>query len=176
MSSVFKPSDSILPAFFNDSVVAYRGEIGEKQSDVLLSWSEELIKSRNWPLSQHKRAVRCTLELLQNVSKYTNLGSSESGFCQDEVYRMRTCNAVSVEERDHIIGAWDQSNQIELDSLRASRLDKLLVGERTQGGGAGLGFMDLRACSDDHVSVEFIPCSNEQFTFVLTVWIHPSVN
>ena len=176
MSPFSNLSNSALPQFLDDSRIAYRGEMGEKQSDVLLNWSEELIKSQQWHLSQHKRAVRCAIELLQNLSKYTSFGSYECTIHGGKVFQMRSCNIVSVEEHNHISDAWAQANQVSLESLRESRLDKLVAGERTQRGGAGLGFMDLRACSDDHVRIEFIPCGNEQFSFVLSVWIHPSVN
>jgi len=176
MSPFSNPSNSALPQFLDDSQIAYRGEMGEKQTDVLLNWSEELIKSQQWHLSQHKRAVRCAIELLQNLSKYTSFGSYECTIHGGKVFQMRSCNIVSVEEHTHISDAWAQANQVSLESLRESRLDKLVVGERTQRGGAGLGFMDLRACSDDHVRIEFIPCGIEQFSFVLSVWIHPSVN
>ena len=60
-----------------------------------------------------------------------------------------------------------------LEDLREERLSKLVDGERTAKGGAGLGFLDMRACSGGQVQAEFIPCDQGQFIFVLTVRIHP---
>jgi len=153
--------------------VVYNGVLSERQSEVLLGWSEQVLEGKQWPLQQHKRAMRCIIELLQNVSKHSGKGRYECGWDASGCLVLRSVNAVSRTQREHIKRALLQANLPDLDSLRESRLDKLAEGERTEHGGAGLGFMDLRACSNDQVHSEFIPCGEEESDFVLTVKIHP---
>ena len=153
--------------------VHYRGALSEKQSEVLLGWSEQVLEAKQWPLQQHNRAMRCIIELLQNLSKHAGNGQYECRWDDTGAFVLRSRNLVSDIERKDIERALQQASEPSLESLRESRLDKLADGERTKHGGAGLGFMDLRACSNDQVHSEFIPCGNEQSDFVLTVRIHP---
>ena len=167
-------SSSLTPGVFSmGSALAFRGEIKERQSEMLMSWSEHLLKDRGWPLPQHKRAMRCIIELLQNLSKHAGRGSYECGFHALGSFTLCSQNVVDEEQRSHIETAWEQATRPNLDELRETRLGKLVEGERTHQGGAGLGFMDLRMCSNGHVRIEFIPCGNQQSHFVLTVSIHP---
>lgn len=153
--------------------VHYNGPLSEKQSEVLLGWSEQVLEANQWPLQQHKRAMRCIIELLQNLSKHAGNGFYECRWDDEGAFLIRSVNVVSRSEQNTIELALQQANEPSLEALRDSRLDKLADGERTKLGGAGLGFMDLRACSNDQVHSEFIPCGNEQSDFVLTVRIHP---
>ena len=78
-------------------------------------------------------------------------------------------NAVDDLQRQALNMALEEANRLPLEELREQRLQKLAHGSRTDKGGAGLGLLDLRACSADGVYTEFIPCSNELQWFVLTV-------
>lgn len=160
-------------SFSKGLVLAYQGTFSEDQSGFLLAWSEAYLESQNWPIARHKRGVRCIIELLQNMSKHARSGGYEFSFDPKGVLTLRSFNLVSEVQKIHLQKAIDQAQSPELETMRVSRMDKLVQGDRTKGGGAGLGLMDLRFCSDDHVTSEFIPCGNEQSTFVLTVQIHP---
>lgn len=167
------PTDSTRRAFSSQSTVAFRGQLAERQVEILMSWSEHVLSNQNWPLPTHKRAMRCIIELLQNLAKHAGVGSYECGLDEGGGFRLVSTNVVHPMQEEHIRRAWTQANEPELSELRKSRLEKLVEGERTKKGGAGLGFMDLRACSNGQVDAEFIPCGNEQSTFVLTVRIQP---
>jgi hypothetical protein len=173
MTSRTTHSSVSTPLFARDAALGYRGEINERQVEMLLSWSEGLLSQRNWGLLQHKRGMRCLIELLQNLLRHSGRGGYELRFDADGAMHLRSFNEVSPAQRKHIERALSQAHGPTLADLRDSRREKLVVGERTSAGGAGLGFMDLRTCSDDHVHAEFIPCADEQSTFVLTVTIHP---
>lgn len=154
--------------------VAYHGVVHEGIGDALLAWSEELLRSKVWPTQSHKRAVRCMVELIQNLSKHGGEGAYECCFEPSGAMRIGSFNVVNPHQREVIEKAIEQAFQPPMQELRASRLEKLVEGERTSGGGAGLGFIDLRACSEGHVRSEFIPCdATGETTFALHVWIHP---
>ena len=156
-----------------DAVLAYRGVLAERQAEILMSWTEHLLQGKEWSLTPHKRAMRCVIELLQNVSKHAGQGGYECGFEKDGRFRIKSYNLVEDGKKQEIEAALVEANSPDIQALKEHRLEKLVDGDRTKGGGAGLGFMDLRVCSDDQVRAEFIPCDIEQFSFVLTVWIHP---
>ena len=76
---------------------------------------------------------------------------------------------VSGEQRHHLEHVLEQAQSVAFGDLKTERLDKLVNGDRTSGGGAGLGLMDMRACSDDNLHSEFKPCNNGEFIFALTI-------
>ena len=78
-------------------------------------------------------------------------------------------NVISNEQRIHLEQVLDQTQSTAFDALKAERLEKLVNGNRTSGGGAGLGLMDMRACTNDNLHSEFIPCNNGEFIFVVTL-------
>ena len=78
-------------------------------------------------------------------------------------------NVVTGEQRIHLEQVLDQTQSTAFDALKAERLEKLINGKRTSGGGAGLGLMDMRACSNDNLDSEFIPCDNGEFIFAMTL-------
>lgn len=172
-TSIHKNSRDLNRDMCEGASVHYHGILSEKQSEVLLGWSEQVLEAHQWPLQQHKRAMRCIIELLQNLSKHAGNGQYTCRWDDNGAFVLQSVNAVSPSEKKDIQLALNQANEPSLDALRESRLDKLAEGERTKHGGAGLGFMDLRACSNDQVHAEFIPCGNKQSDFVLTVRIHP---
>ncbi|MGB1481187.1 MAG: DUF6272 family protein [Flavobacteriales bacterium] len=174
MSSRSLSSSVSTPAFAGDASLAYRGEFTERQVELLLGWSERLLSERNWSLTQHKRGMRCTIELLQNLVRHSGKGGFELRFGENGAMKLTSFNVVSQDQKEHIQHALEQAKAPKLAELRDSRLEKLVHGQRTNAGGAGLGFMDLRACSEDHIHGEFIPFKDKHATFVLTVTIHPS--
>jgi len=174
MSSRSPSSSVFAPAFAGDASLAYRGEFTDRQVEMLLAWSERLLSEKNWALTQHKRGMRCTIELLQNLVRHSGKGGFELRFCDGGAMKLTSFNVVSHAQKQHIQRALEQAKAPNLAELRDSRLEKLVHGQRTSAGGAGLGFMDLRACSEDHIHGEFIPFTDEHATFVLTVTIHPS--
>lgn len=168
-----KVISSLDSGFSKDASLSYRGRITERQAEMLMSWSEHVLTREGWSLQPHKRAMRCIIELLQNLSKHAGFGTYECGVEPNGTLRLMSTNVVDRAQEQHIREALKQAAAPEPSELRETRLDKLVEGERTSLGGAGLGFMDLRTCSNDQMCAEFIPCGNEQSNFVLTVRIHP---
>ena len=116
-----------------------------------------------------KRAFRCAVEVIQNLSKHGRRGSFSFAIHGQGIIRCSGVNAVDDSQRQTLRVALEEVNRLPLEELRGQRLQKLAHGSRTDKGGAGLGLLDLRACSEDRVYTEFIPCSNELQWFVLTV-------
>ena len=151
----------------------YEGSFGDVQFDFCLSWAEEMLAKHNEPMGIRKRVVRCLVEMLQNLQKHSGKGLAVFGFDDERRWILQTQNIVSKDEKSHLESALKSAEAPPLEDLRAERLSKLVDGERTAKGGAGLGFLDMRACSGGQVQAEFIPCDRGQFIFVLTVRIHP---
>jgi hypothetical protein len=107
--------------------------------------------------------------VIQNLSKHGRRGNFSFAIHGQGIIRFSGVNAVDDSQRQTLRVALEEVNRLPLEELRGQRLQKLAHGSRTDKGGAGLGLLDLRACSEDRVYTEFIPCSNELQWFVLTV-------
>lgn len=149
-------------------------DLEERQTDVLLGWVEDLVTQASWPLTPRKRVVRAAIEMLQNLVKHARSSEFACVLEQSGTVLLSSQNVVNAKEREVLEAAIDQAESIPHTELRQERLAKLAHGERTEKGGAGLGFLDLRACSSGSIHTEFIPCGNQQSYFLLHVRIHPT--
>ena len=48
------------------------GPLKARQNEVLLSWLEEGFRRRDWPKGPSKKAMRCAIELFQNLTKHAS--------------------------------------------------------------------------------------------------------
>lgn len=160
---------ALLPRLNEGVGFEYCGKMKESTVDILLRWAEAMVKPLDWPLSKRKRFLRCLIELTQNLSKHGNLGRFCCHISADGSASLRSSNVVTREQRTHLEDVLCQTQSTAFEALKAERLEKLVNGDRTSGGGAGLGLMDMRACSNDNLHSEFIPCNNGDFIFAMTL-------
>ena len=147
----------------------FEGTFEGQVMDTILRWVEHALDDAEVATPTKKRAFRCAVEVIQNLSKHGRRGSFSFAIHGDGSMQFSSVNAVDDLQRDDLNVALEEANRLPLEELREQRLKKLAHGSRTDKGGAGLGLLDLRACSEDRVYTEFIPCSNELQWFVLTV-------
>lgn len=160
---------ALLPRLKEGVGFEYCGRVKANTVESLLKWAEGMVKPLGWPLSKRKRFLRCLIELTQNLSKHGTSGRFCCHISKEGAARLVSCNVVSGEQRHHLQHVLEQAQSVAFCDLKTERLDKLVNGDRTSGGGAGLGLMDMRACSDDNLHSEFIPCNNGEFIFALTI-------
>ena len=147
----------------------FEGTFEGEVMDTVLRWVEHALEGAEVSKPTKKRAFRCAVEVIQNLSKHGRRGSFSFAMHGQGIIRFSGVNAVDDSQRQTLRVALEEVNRLPLEELREQRLQKLAHGSRTDKGGAGLGLLDLRACSEDRVYTEFIPCSNELQWFVLTV-------
>ena len=173
-----------LPQLGQGICFEYSGRMDSQKVDMFLKWAESMVETRHWSVSRQKRFLRCLIEISQNLVKHAGAGQFLCHVSEQDEATLQTKNQVSGEIERHLKSVLEQAHEPAFEDLRGERLEKLAFGERTSQGGAGpilcsgifrsrgLGLLDLRACSNDSVRAEFIPCDNGQSTFVLTVSIH----
>lgn len=148
--------------------VHYQGKLDNKQGDVLIAWSEDAIEAMELPILQKKRAVRCAIEMIQNLVKHAGIGEFALHHRSSPLsIVMMSRNLLDVATHEHVSQSWQAAMAIPFSDLRAAIRTSLQEGKRTPGGGAGLGLLDLRVCTEDHLRAEFIPCDNGLNEFVL---------
>ena len=148
--------------------VQYQGKLDNKQGDVLIAWSEDAIQTMELPLVQKKRAVRCAIEMIQNLVKHAGVGEFSLHHRNSPLsIVMTSSNLLDDATKEHVSQSWQAATAIPFSDLRGAIRTSLLDGKRTTGGGAGLGLLDLRVCTEDHLRAEFIPCGNGLNEFVL---------
>ena len=147
----------------------FEGGFEGNVADTLLRWVELALDDAKVTKPSRKRAFRCAVEVIQNLSKHGRHGSFSFTMQGSRAIHYRSVNALDAAQQKVLSAALNEANRWPLDALRQQRLEKLAHGSRTEKGGAGLGLMDLRACSEDGVYTEFIPCNDERNWFVLTV-------
>lgn len=148
--------------------VHYQGKLDNKQGDVLIAWSEDAIQTMELPLVQKKRAVRCAIEMIQNLVKHAGIGEFSLHHRNSPLsIVMTSSNLLDDSTKKHVSQSWQAATAIPFSDLRGAIRTSLQDGKRTTGGGAGLGLLDLRVCTEDHLRAEFIPCGNGLNEFVL---------
>ena len=169
MDVICRQNAAFLPGLDEGAGFEYCGKVYESTVDCLLGWAEAMVKPHDWPVNKRKRFLRCLIELIQNLSKHGQSGRFCCHISKDGSASLMSSNVVGDEQRAHLEQLLDQTHASSFAELKAERLEKLVNGERTSGGGAGLGLMDMRACSSDNLHSEFIPCNNGEFIFTLTL-------
>ena len=169
MDVICHQTAALLPRLNEGVGFEYCGRMKESTVEILLRWAEAMVKSLQWPVSKKKRFIRCLIELTQNLSKHGKSGRICCHISPDGAANLISSNVVTGEQRIHLERVLDQTQSTAFDALKAERLEKLVKGKRTSGGGAGLGLMDMRACSNDNLHSEFIPCDEGEFIFALTL-------
>ena len=173
MDVICHQAAALLPRLNEGVGFEYCGRIKESTVDCFLKWTEAMVKPLEWPLNKRKRFLRCLIELAQNLSKHGNSGRFCCHIASDGAASLKSSNVVTDEQRIHLEHVLGQTQSLAFDALKAERLEKLVNGNRTSGGGAGLGLMDMRAGSNDNLHSEFIPCDNGDFIFAMTLSFPP---
>lgn len=150
----------------------YEGVFHGHVIETLLRWVENMLDARDHSKGSKKRAFRCAVEVIQNLAKHGRQGKLACTTDGDGAFLITSLNAVNETQRAVLQNALQESNRLPLADLREQRLEKLAHGSRTEKGGAGLGLLDLRTCSEDGVYTEFIPCEDNQIMFLLRVKVH----
>lgn len=150
----------------------FEGEMTGSTSETMLRWVEHLLEASTATKPSRKRAFRCAVEVIQNLEKHATTGMFAFSLDGLDVAVISSANAVDAQQASVLKEALKEAQSRPLEALRAQRLEKLAHGARTEKGGAGLGFLDLRTCSEGKVYTEFISCQDKQVLFALTVKVH----
>ena len=156
-----------------DWSLCWRGPLRARQNEVLLSWLEEGFRRRGWAKGPSKKAMRCAIELFQNLTKHASEVDLKVGYDVDGRCHLHSENDVAPVQWDGLQHALAPVVELDMVSLKARRLAQLEHGARTDSGGAGLGLMDLRLCSRDNLAAECIPFESGGGKLVLHVVLNP---
>ena len=156
-----------------DWALWWHGPLRARQNEVLLSWLEEGFRQRDWDKGASKKAMRCAIELLQNLTKHASDVELMVGYDADGHCHLHSENDVAPVQWDGLQHALAQVVELDMVSLKARRMEQLEHGARTASGGAGLGLMDLRLCSRDNLVAECIPFESGGGKLVLCVVLNP---
>ena len=156
-----------------DWALRWHGPLRARQNEVLLSWLEEGFRRREWARGSSKKAMRCAIELFQNLTKHASDVSLKVGFDAEGQCHLRSENDVTAIQWDGLQQALAPVVELDMASLKARRLVQLEHGDRTATGGAGLGLMDLRLCSRDNLAAECIPFESGGGKLVLHIVLNP---
>ena len=70
--------------------IEWCGPLKASQNEVLLSWLEEGFRQRDWAKGPSKKAIRCAIELFQNLTKHAADVSLKVGYdAEDSVISVR---------------------------------------------------------------------------------------
>jgi len=169
MNVISNHNVAFLPRLDQGVGFEYCGRMKGHTVETLLKWTETLVKAQPWSVSKRKRFLRCMIELTQNLSKHGHEGRFCCHVATNGLASLMSSNVVNAAQKQHLEEALTKAQSTAFVDLKAEKLDKLVHGQRTQGGGAGLGLMDMRACSNDNLRSEFLPCDEGSFIFELTI-------
>ena len=167
------PSSSQANHLNPDWALQWYGPLKARQNEVLLSWLEEGFRRRDWPKGPSKKAMRCAIELFQNLTKHASDVNLKVGYDAEGQCHLRSENDVAPPSVGWSAQALAPVVALDMASLKARRLAQLEHGARTATGGAGLGLMDLRLCSRDNLAAECIPFESGGGKLVLHVVLNP---
>lgn len=153
--------------------LSWCGPLSARQNEVLLSWLEEGFRQRGWAKGPTKKAMRCAIELFQNLTKHADDVSLKVGYDGHGQCHLRAENDVAPAQWDGLQEALAPVIELDMTALKARRLEQLEHGARTASGGAGLGLMDLRLCSRDNLAAECIPFESGGGKLTLDVVLNP---
>ena len=151
----------------------WQGPLKPRQNEVLLSWLEEGFRQRHWAKGPSKKAMRCAIELFQNLTKHTSDVSLKMGYDRAGQCHLHAENNVAPAQWNGLHETLAPVVELDMTSLKALRLEKLEHGARSATGGAGLGLMDLRLCSRDNLAAECIPFESGGGKLRLHVVLNP---
>ncbi len=157
-----------------DTLIAYKGRMGDHFLHCMLSEVEEKLQRENPALKLRKKVINIIIEVFQNIHHYLKhidtqsfekfktiifiLGKSEFGFT------IFVGNYVKNEAVSELRERIDKINELDYEELKKLYRFKLENGSFNAGGGAGLGIIDIARKSGTKISYNF-EVINTSFSF-----------
>ena len=88
-----------------DWSLCWRGPLRARQNEVLLSWLEEGFRRRGWAKGPSKKAMRCAIELFQNLTKHASDVDLKVGYDVDGQCHLHSENDVAPVQWDGLLHA-----------------------------------------------------------------------
>ena len=108
-----------------DWALRWHGPLKARQNEVLLSWLEEGFRRRDWAKGPSKKAMRCAIELFQNLTKHASDVSLKVGYDAEGQCHLRSENDVTPIQWDGLQQALAPVVELDMASLKARRLGSI---------------------------------------------------
>ncbi|QSE96743.1 SiaB family protein kinase [Fulvivirga lutea] len=162
--------------FFSEATVySYLGHLDKKQLDDVLIHLEKSLSDSLPSKIAIKKIYNILVESLQNIFGYLEGNNENGNFLDafvfvnksDSCYHIATGNFMMRKDVRSIKSRIEIVNSLDRDELKDLYRGVLDIGGESQGGGAGLGFIDMAKRSSGELASEFIDVDDEHVFFIL---------
>lgn len=164
-------------------ILAYEGEINQEIIKAFSSLAEVNMSKNNESEILQKKVYHIMVEFLQNISRHAIFSTGKAysddirnpgivHVCKNkESYFITTGNMIHKSWESELARNLNHINSLSQEDLNNLYKDKLINGQISDKGGAGLGFIDIRRKTGSEISFRFIPISAEHEFFLITTII-----
>ena len=161
-------------------ILAYKGSVSEALFDSILQLAESKLEKIELQIKLKKKVFNILVEILQNVyhhfeEKKEGLNEEKSIifllYKEDFGYRIISGNHVFNSEVKNLKEKIDLINNMTNDQLKSVYREKLLHGQISKKGGAGLGMLDIVRKSGEKIDYNFQKIDDQYAFFSLEIKI-----
>ena len=163
----------------SEVLLSYRGKVTDDHFDTILQLVEHKLDQEETSRSVKRKIFKILVESLQNVYHHfdelrPNRGVFPMSFTLEKdklAYSISTGNHIQVTKVDQLKTFIDYINQMDANELKSFYRDRLGNGSFSDGGGAGLGMVDIIRKSGEKITYNFRPVNEDYSYFSLTIKI-----
>lgn len=163
----------------NKELFYFTGQFSFESIGDLLNQIKDEVELSEMPITVYKRVLTVTIELLENIIRYSPNIEMEliPEKCNPYFRMVRTSDKISVyagnpilqEDAEKLSSLLKTLNELSKEELRNLYRETLTNGQFTHQGGAGLGLMDILKVSDGTLHFSFEECNEKYKLYHLNV-------
>jgi len=154
----------------NKELFFFNGQFTFESIGDLLNQIKDEVELSELPISIYKRVLTVTIEVLENIIRYSpNIDTESLPPNCDAYFKMErneekiivySGNPILIADVEPLSSFLSSINNLNKEELRNLYRETLTNGQFTHQGGAGLGLMDILKVSDGKLHFSFDDCSN----------------
>jgi hypothetical protein len=164
-------------------ILAYDGDVTHQVMKAFTTLVEEKLESENEDEAIRRKMYHILVECLQNINRHAEAFYPDDGFEDypgrgallvskgSDYYRVITANIISNSEIDAMHAFLEKINHMTEEELNDLYKQQLKEGQLSAKGGAGLGFIDVRRKTANHMEFHFIDNDENSSFFLFNVLI-----
>ena len=162
-------------------LLAYKGDFNHGVVNVLLTNAKSQMEGLGLGLATRKKLYNIMVECLENINRYAGEGTFESALLasfplfllgmSDNGYYITVGNLIRGEDKALLKVQLDDVIKLNRAELKEKYRDAIMEAKITDGGGAGLGIIDMAIKSENRMEYTFNDVKDDISFFILEIRI-----
>jgi len=162
-------------------LLAYKGDFNHGIVNILLTNAKSQMEGLGLELATRKKLYNIMVECLENINRYAGEGTFENDLLKnfplfllgmsESGYYVTIGNLIRGEDKELLKIQLDDVSKLSQSELKEKYRDVIMDAKITEGGGAGLGIIDMAIKSENRLEYTFNDVKDDISFFILEIKI-----